>query len=172
MRSFTRGWHAGELSDEESQQTFRDYQAHLEAISGRLPDPMVALARDVDLHDAVIESVEWAPEAASLVLRLVTRQFESGGKGRQAVSLTYSDVMLGEQRLGVLRSVARDRATEILYSEVDCDEEGVLAHRLLFWPRDELTIEFGTMTLELQPRADDRVRLGGFFVEVPANDDG
>jgi hypothetical protein len=79
--------------------------------------------------------------------------------------------MLGEQRLDVLRNAARDRETEILYSEVDVDEQGVLAHRLLFWPRDELTIDFEALTLEVQPRADDLVRLGPFFLEVLADDE-
>jgi hypothetical protein len=79
--------------------------------------------------------------------------------------------MLGDQRLDVLKNVARDRKTEILYSEVDLGEDGVLAHRLLFWPRDELTIDFGTLTLELRPRADDRVQLDPFFLEMPANAD-
>jgi hypothetical protein len=167
VRFFTRGWHQGDLSDEEYEQTVRDYDTHLEAISGRLPDPVVALAREVNLHDAVIERVEWEPASARLVLRLVTTTSES----RQAVTLTYSDAMLGDRRLDVLKNVARDRKTEILYSEVDLGEDGgVLAHRLLFSPRDELTIEFGTLTLELQPRADDRVQLGPFFLEVPAND--
>ncbi len=36
----------------------------------RLPDPVGALARDVDLHDAVIERVAWEPAAARLVLSL------------------------------------------------------------------------------------------------------
>ena len=167
VRFFTRGWHQGDLSDEEYEQTVRDYDAHLEAISARLPDPVVALARGVNLHDAVIERVEWEPASARLVLRLVTRTSGS----RQAVTLTYSDAMLGDQRLDVLKNVARDRKTEILYSEVDLGEDGVLAHRLLFWPRDELTIDFGTLTLELRPRADDRVQLDPFFLEMPANAD-
>jgi hypothetical protein len=51
------------------------------------------------------------------------------------------------------------------------DEEGVLAHRLLFWPRDELTIEFGALTLEVQPRADDLIRLGPSFLDVLADDE-
>jgi hypothetical protein len=168
VRFFTRGWHRGELSDEESERTVRDYHAHLQAISARLPDPMMALAREVTLHDARIERVEWEPANAQLVLRLVTT-WPSGGS--QAVTITYSGAMLGEHRLDVLRNVARDRETEILASEVDVDEEGVLAHRLLFWPRDELTIEFGALTLEVRPRADDRVRLGPFFLEVLADDE-
>jgi hypothetical protein len=167
VRFFTRGWHSGELSDEESEQTVRDYDAHLEAISARLPDPVVTLAREVNLHDAVIERVEWEPANAELVLRLVTRP----GRGNQAVTITYSGAMLGERRLEVLKNAARDRETEILYSEVDVDEEGVLAHRLLFSPRDELTIEFGALTLEAQPRADDLVRLGPSFLEVLADDE-
>jgi uncharacterized protein DUF4085 len=145
----------------------RDYHAHLEAISARLPDPVVALAREVNLHDAVIERVEWEPANAQLVLRLVTR----AGGSNQAVTITYSGAMLGEHRLDTLRNAARDRKTEILYSEVDVDEEGVLAHRLLFWPRDELTIEFGALTLDVQPRADDLVRLGPFFLEALADDE-
>ena len=84
VRFFTRGWHSGELSDEESQQTVRDYHAHLEAISARLPDPVVALEREVDLHDAVIERVEWEPANARLVLRLVALAWP----GYQAVTIT------------------------------------------------------------------------------------
>ena len=99
---FTRAWHEGKFSDEECAQTVRDYEAHLEAISARLPDPVVALVREVNLHDSVIESVEWAPAAARLALRLVTRP----GGSNEAVSLTYSGVMLGERRLDVLRNVA------------------------------------------------------------------
>ena len=168
MRFFTRGWVSGELPDEEWERTERDYIAYLEAISARLPDQMLALAREVNLHDAWIECVEWEPAKAQLVLRLVTRP---GSGTNEAVTITYFGAMLGEQRLEVLRNVARDRKTEILYSEVDVDEDGVLAHRLLFWPRDELTIDFEALTLEVQPRADDHVPLGGFFVELLADDE-
>jgi len=49
----------------------------------------------------------------------------------------------------------------ILESEVDCDDEGVFSHRLLFWPRDELTIDFTDLSLEIADREDRRVDLAG-----------
>lgn len=164
VRFFTRGWHSGELPDDEAEQVLRDYSVYVEAISGRLSKQMIALARDVDLHDAVIERIEWAPAERRLAIGLVTRP--STNTGTQSVYLTYLDALLGERPIGTLREVARDRATEILYSEVDCDEEDRFVHRLLLWPRDEVSITFGKLTLELQNRPDDRVHLGGYFVEV------
>jgi hypothetical protein len=67
--------------------------------------------------------------------------------------------------------VARDRETEILESEVDCDDEEGFSHRLLFWPRDELTIDFTGLSLEIACREDRRVNLGRFFVEILPEDE-
>jgi hypothetical protein len=164
VRFFTRGWASGELPDDEYEETVRAYSAHLKTISAVLPDQVVVLAREVNLHDAVIERAEWAPAENRLALRLVTGP--ASVKGSQSLSLTYSGAMLGERPLETLRAAARDRATEILYSEVDCDEQGVLMHRLLFWPRDELTIAFRSLSLEVHDRDDDRVHLGPFFLDV------
>jgi hypothetical protein len=36
----------------------------------------------------------------------------------------------------------------------------------LFWPRDEVTIDFRELRLQITPRADRRVELGGAFVEI------
>ena len=88
------------------------------------------------------------------------------------VALTYSGALLGEQRLCTLRDVARDRETAILESEVDCDDDGGFSHRLLFWPRDELTIDFAGLSLEIADHEDRRVNLGGgFFVEILPEDE-
>jgi hypothetical protein len=37
-------------------------------------------------------------------------------------------------------------------------------HRILFWPRDELTIEFRELRMEVTPRADRRVDLGPAYL--------
>jgi hypothetical protein len=44
--------------------------------------------------------------------------------------------------------------------------QGVFSHRLLFWPRDELTIDFADVEVELTDREDERVFLIGFFREI------
>jgi hypothetical protein len=122
----------------------------------------------LNLHDASIEDVRWEPAVRRLRLSLLTLDPPSR---YQAVALTYSGALLGEQRLCTLRDVARDRETEILESEVDCDDEEGFSHRLLFWPRDELTIDFTGLSLEIAYREDRRVNLGRFFVEILPEDE-
>jgi hypothetical protein len=53
----------------------------------------------------------------------------------------------------------------------DFDGEGGFSHRLLFWPRDELTIDFTGLSPEIADREDGRVSLGGFFVEILPEDE-
>jgi hypothetical protein len=73
---------------------------------------------------------------------------------------------LGRQRVETLREVARDRTATILYDEIDLgDGTGLFAHRLLFDPRDELTIDFHDLNLSISPRTDPRVLLGPGLIE-------
>lgn len=161
MRYFTRGWATGELDDDETEGAGQAYQRRLEAIAGRLPAAARTLAHEVQLHDALVERVRWRPGAQVLTLTLVT----CGHAGEcQTVELAYVGALLGEHRLETLRAVARDRDTELLYDEVDIDDDGLLSHRLLFWPRDELTIDCQELRVEVTPRADRRVTLAGAFV--------
>ena len=46
-----------------------------------------------------------------------------------------------------------------------------ISRQLLFWPRDELTIDFIGLSLEIADREDGRVSLGGFFVEIVPEDE-
>lgn len=66
------------------------------------------------------------------------RVIGSDRAGYRTVVLTYLGALLGTRRVETLRMVARDRETEILYDEVDIDDDdGLLIHRMLFWPRHE-----------------------------------
>jgi hypothetical protein len=161
MRYFTRGLVAGEFDDDEVAQIRTAYARRLEAILPLLPASVRELA-GLSLHDGLLEGVVWEPAARRLSLSVVARP----SAGYRAVTLTYTGALLGERRVQTLRDVARDRATQIVESEVDRDEAGIFCHRLLFWPRDELTIDFTGLDLETAPRQDDRISLAGFFVEM------
>ena len=64
------------------------------------------------------------------------------------------------------------RETELLYDEVDVGEDGTLVHRILFWPSEEVTIEFASLTVRTWPVPDRRVLLrGGFFEFRPDADE-
>lgn len=162
MRYFTRGWAEGELDDAASQRARDEYASRLDVIGPQLSAPMRSLAREVSLHDAILEAVQWNPGAMQLIMKLVV-VVPAGGY--EALTLTYFGAMLGERRIETLRAVARDRETEVLYDEVDVDDddERTLSHRLLFWPDRELTIDFRELRLDRAPRADRRVHLAGAF---------
>lgn len=168
MRYFTRGWANGELTDEEDEAVRRAYEARLVEIASRLPPAMTRLGRGVSLHDALIESVRWRPSLAELCLKLVSGTSEGG---YQAIQLTYRGAMLGKSRIDSLRSVACNREASVLSQEIDIADDGTLAHRLLFWPNDEVTIEFGELDCLFAPRDDCRVTLGGAFVVEEGDDD-
>ena len=165
MRYLTRGMVNGELDDDEVAQARTAYASRLEAIMSRLPGPVRELAR-LSLHDAQFEAVEWQPADKRLQLSVVTPQ----PSGYRAVTLSYSGALLGVRRVQTLRDAARDRDTQILESEVDCDDNGVMSHRLLLWPHDELTIDFVGLSLQAAARQDDRVSLRPFFVEIVSAD--
>jgi hypothetical protein len=84
--------------------------------------------------------------------------------GYHAVQLTYRGAMLGKSRVESLRNVACNREACVLYQEIDVTDDGTLVHRLLFWPNDEVTIEFGELEYVSAPRDDCRVTLAGAFV--------
>ncbi len=74
--------------------------------------------------------------------------------------------MLGRSRIESLRNVASNRDACVLDQELDIADDGVLAHRLLFWPNEEVTIEFSELDYVSAPRDDCRVTLGHAFVVV------
>jgi hypothetical protein len=78
--------------------------------------------------------------------------------------------MLGKRRIESLRNVACNRDACVLYQEIDIANEGALVHRLLFWPNDEVTIEFSDLEYVCVPRDDCRVTLGGAFVVLDGDE--
>ncbi|HMK12900.1 MAG TPA: hypothetical protein VK461_15020 [Acidimicrobiales bacterium] len=169
MRYFTRGWTHGELSDEETEDARSRYWARVDEIAPRLPAPLPELAKSVSIHDALVDHVCWEPSIDRLTLRLVCLKADPAAY--EAVEIVYEGAMLGVRRIETLRQVALSRETELLYDEVDVDDEGTFAHRILFWPADEVTIDFRSMSLARWPVEDKRVHLGYPFREVVVDDD-
>jgi len=175
MRYLTRGWYVGELSDDETEAAKLAYWARIAAIEDRLPEPMVRLARHVDLHDGVIERVTWDPAEKHLMLDVVTSTPKLP-ETTQTVRAAFGGALMGKQRIDTLRHVARDREACILYWEIDVDDretslDAPLTLRLLFWPRDEVSIDFAELTLDIQDRIDGRVQIKPYFVEVFQDED-
>jgi hypothetical protein len=175
MRYLTRGWCDSDLDDDEVEAARAAYWARIDAIENRLPEPLLRLARHVNLHDGVIESVTWEPANKTLVLDVVASALKPPHQV-QNVRITLGGALMGERRINSLRDVARDRESSILYWEVDLDDRGwspdaPFILRLLFWPRDELSIDFAELTLAVEDRTDGRVRLSPYFLVVVPDED-
>jgi hypothetical protein len=162
MKWLTRGWHEGEFTDAESEQTRRAYWQHVERIAPGLEPSVAELARKTNLHDAIIEVVHVYQREQRLVLTVVAGDQQAG---YQAITLDYLGVKIGDHYMDVLRRRSRDRETELLCDEVDVEHDGGYVHRLLFWPEGEVSIAFEHLKMSSAARADRRTFLSGSFVE-------
>lgn len=161
MRYFTRGWTRGELTDEEAKATLQAYRARLARIEPRLPPAFVRLDRDVSLHDGIIEQIVWNSASRRLEMSLVCGDQQSGYFLAQ---LTYLGAVLGGPRVDSLKRAA-EGCQELVHDELDVDDGGLLSHRLLFEPSEEVTIDFEDFEMRISPRGDRSLRLDGFFIE-------
>lgn len=165
MRYFTRGWATGDYDDAACDRALREYDERLAEIDPLLSDDLRRLS-ETSLNDGLIESVVWDPQTRELTLSLVV-----GGPEYSTLRLHYEGVFLGRSE-DRLRRAALDRETEVLYDEIDVVVDGRFVHRLLFWPREELSIWFERLSLDLTARAGTAVELGGAWQVVEPDDEG
>jgi len=166
MRYFTRGWVNGEYSDDDFEAAEVHYLNRLATIRPALP-PAVATLADINLHDGVIERIVWDPRAEKLDLSLVAGDLQ---RGYSLVHLRYDGAMLGVERVRILRELGADRRVQLLYDEVDMNDDATFQHRMLFWPHYEVTVDFTQLTLSTDSRSDRRIHHGDAFEEI--DDDG
>lgn len=164
MRYFTRGWATGDYDDAACDRALREYNERLAQIDPLLSDDLRRLS-ETSLNDGLIESVVWDPHQSELTLSLVV-----GGPEYSTLRLHYAGALLGRSEES-LRRAALDREAEVLYDEIDVREDGLFVHRLLFWPREELSIWFDRLSLELTPREGTAVELGGAWHVVERDED-
>jgi hypothetical protein len=160
MRFFTRGWASGDLPEEEADLVPDRYQDHLRQIEDQLPAAVLDAASKLELHDALIERIDWFSHLDKLEITLITR----ADRGLGQLTICYDGVQLGESSVRQLEDLARDRRTEVLYDEFDVDDGERFAHRILFWPRDELTIRFQSLSFVQTDREDARLMLTPYFL--------
>ncbi len=151
MKWFSRDWHEGRLSAEQSEDVQLEYQHHARALR-ESPSGDVAALLDADLHDGQVESFAHAGDVFEW--RILVGDLE---RGYEWLALRYShaEVVGGVRSLAELRLT--DPGVELLYDEVDVDRQGRAIHRVLVWPEGEVWIRFrGATIMRAAARPEDR----------------
>ena len=138
MKYLTRDWYESGHDDD----GYFAYRRYLTSISEHLPAQVLALALS-DLHDALLKDVAHDAPARTLALRL-----RCGFRriGYSDLILQYKNVSLTAND-GDPAALLADPETQVIYHEVDVADDGRFEHRLLLWPRGELTIAFDRLEL-------------------------
>ena len=167
MKYFTREWATGKLTDDEWRERDAAYQNLLDALLPHLPSAVAEIATEISLNDALVRRVTL--RRAEHWIRL---EFLCGyqQRGYFDLSLIYTNVDFGFLDIRELASIARDPRTEVLYTEVDLVADGVYEHRILFWPRGEMTLRFRELQVRRKAR-NDRIwqRVEDPFVDKPGS---
>jgi hypothetical protein len=153
MRFLTSAWHAGEFSDERSDELLREHRAHATAVLPRLPVAFRAFAESVSIHDALVRQIRLDRRAATLQLDLRAGDQQVGYFD---LGIRYSGVLLDTIDIGTFRAIAQDPDAEALYDEADAVSASVFEHRWLWWPYRELVVRFADFAYQIEPRGDRR----------------
>jgi hypothetical protein len=148
MKFFTAAWIQGELSDEEAEAVAPAYWAYLATLAERMPATVYTLAHGVNIHDGRIRAVVFDRHRATLTLSMRCGDLQAGYFD---LDLVYSDVVLTDGTVSILRELARTADAEALYDEVDIGDAQSWLHRILFWPDREIAVTFGRLALRLEP---------------------
>lgn len=149
MRFFTRDWASGGRDDAHADTVLDEYRAHCARIASCVPEQLSEFMETVSLHDGLI--VEGTFDAGQQRLDLTIRcgDLQSGYRD---VRLAYSGVKLRPAELDGASTILNRPESEMLYDEIDVLPEGLLAHRMLFWPSGEIEFRFAGFAFEVQRR--------------------
>ena len=150
MKYFSREWHSGDISEGEVGEVRDRYWAFIASISDSLPEPIRELATAVNLHDGLVQElvVDHQESTVAILLRCGDLQV-----GYFDVRLVYSGVPTRLLDVAMLKEIASDPESELLYDEGDRSADGYV-HRVSFWPYRETQIDFRSLRIARDSKPD------------------
>jgi hypothetical protein len=153
MKFFTREWCQGEMPDEEWAEVIPAYEKHLDKITPLLTNDLHKFVKDYNLHDSLIHQVYLSRYKALLQITLLCGDLQRG----------YSDLVINYQNVDfdrfdqkALSTILQNPQSELHYDEIDVGDEGQFTHRMIFYPKGELTVVFSNLSFSMTER-DNRV---------------
>lgn len=158
MKYFTPLWYGEvldeELSDEEATKIRDAYWEYIEKISAQLPFPLRMLAKQINLHDAVITKFSYNSKEKIVFLEAYGGDLQVG---YFCLECNYSGVRKYWNSLGENSSLVH---REILSDEIELLHTQCFSQRFLFKKLNEMEIVFENVSISLSTiDADDYLEL-------------
>ncbi len=122
---------------------------------------MTRLATEINLHDGLVNRIIIDQKEETIIFELICGDLQLGYSD---VHLKYSSVDFDSLDFQNVAYIVRYRKTELLYHEIDLDEDKYYIHSFLFYPDGEFSIRFKQMELNQTSKPDrKRMHLGDPF---------
>ena len=147
MKYFTKKWRVG-CSDPEIDRVCRDYWSYIEENKASFPVNVRKLATDIDLHDGLLTLMIVNQIESSVVMGVVIGDLQTG---YEDLVLAYSGVHLSEEELMHISALTACKKVGILYDELESLGDGIFEHRISFFPKYEIALQFKVVAIERTP---------------------
>ncbi len=151
MKYFTQEWISGDLTNEEYDHARKEYRSYIDQVKESFPVSIRSLATEINIHDGLFTSVVVDTQKRLLKLELLIGDLQVG---YEDLTFKYSDVDFSLLDTSLLETLANSSETEALYDEVEDVGNGFYQHRIIFWPRGQLCIQFKKIEIQRVPRKD------------------
>lgn len=134
--------------DSASDEAYRLYNAHLKQHCDAMSPAVLALAFDINLHDAKLRVIERDGTSVKFIGQSGDLQ-----RGYSQFEFAYTDAALALPEAVI--DTLRKPESEILVSEVVRDGEA-WGHNLLLWPAGVVSVRFTDLSIKLMPSTGDK----------------
>lgn len=142
LKYFTPYWH-GDIPDEEGIVIRDSYWQYIDNISEKLPYPLRMLAKQINLHDAVITKFSYNSKEKSVCLQAYGGDLQVG---YFCLDCNYSGVKKYWNSLGETSSLIQ---MEILSDEIEILQPQCFSQKFLFVEHNEMEIIFEDVSISL-----------------------
>lgn len=148
MKYFTRQWCWGDLSDKKVKEISEKYDHYISCIYSKLVFPLKLLAKNINLHDGMIEKLTISPSKENLTLYGVFGDLEIG-----YFNLKIEYEKIKDFDLDATFCTFINKKMEVTRDELEVVEKNkgvIFVHRFLFSNKSEFQIKFCDCNLKIE----------------------
>lgn len=145
MKYFTKEWCFGFLSDSETEMILNNYEEYLSAIYNELPFVLKIIAKNISMHDGILEKAIFFEHEKNLILEGIFGDLQSG---YFFLSAKYSNVRNMSKE--VLVNLFDKKKLEIIRDEIELLSPNTYSHKIIFSSKIEIDVIFSDIQLNIK----------------------